>query len=143
MWSGGVRMSPGVGRGNGGAGRWKGWGAVSEGDCIFCRIVAGEVPADRVHEDEATVAFRDVNPQAPVHVLVIPRRHIASVADLEAGDAGLVGSLFVVARRIAEGEGLAERGYRLVINAGEEAGQTVHHIHLHVIGGRAMRWPPG
>jgi histidine triad (HIT) family protein len=118
-------------------------GVMSEGGCIFCRIVAGDLPADRVHEDESTVAFRDLNPQAPVHVLVVPRRHIASVTELEAGDAGVIGSLFIAARRIAEAEGLAGRGYRLVINAGEEAGQTVHHIHLHLLGGRAMGWPPG
>lgn len=111
-------------------------------ECMFCRIANGEIKADIVREDEHTVAFRDINPQAPTHVLVIPRRHIAAVDDLAPADAELMGRLFLAAREIAAAEGLGE-GYRLVVNNGPQAGQTVHHIHLHVLGGRGMRWPPG
>jgi histidine triad (HIT) family protein len=114
-----------------------------EQDCIFCRIAAKQAPAQLVHEDDATVAFQDLNPQAPVHVLVVPRRHIASIAELSAGDAETIGRLFLAARRIAAELGVAESGYRTVINAGDDAGQTVQHVHLHVLGGRVLRWPPG
>jgi histidine triad (HIT) family protein len=96
-----------------------------------------------VYEDDEILAFRDINPQAPTHLLIIPRRHIASVNELEAGDAELVGKLFLVARELAAAEGLAESGYRLVMNTGPGAGQTVHHIHLHLLGGRSLHWPPG
>lgn len=110
--------------------------------CLFCRIVAGEVPSTRVHEDEEILAFRDIDPKAPTHVLVIPRRHVASVAELEPGDAGLAGRLLVVAAEVAREEGL-ERGWRVVSNVGEEGGQSVPHLHLHVLGGRPLTWPPG
>ncbi|MBX6365579.1 MAG: histidine triad nucleotide-binding protein [Gemmatimonadetes bacterium] len=116
---------------------------MSNGACLFCRIVAGEIPAKVVRQDEETVAFRDINPQAPVHVLVVPRRHIASVNALAAADAALVGALFLAAREIAAAEGLADAGYRLVMNTGPDAGQSVDHIHLHVLGGRHLGWPPG
>jgi histidine triad (HIT) family protein len=112
-------------------------------DCIFCRIVAGQIPARVVHEDEDTLAFHDTDPRAPVHVLVIPRRHIPSVNDVSDADAGVMGALFAAARLVAESQGVAEGGYRLVVNTGADAGQSVHHIHMHVLGGRAMRWPPG
>ena len=112
-------------------------------DCIFCRIAAGSVPATVVRQDEHTVAFRDLEPKAPLHVLVIPRRHIASVNDLQDGDAGVIGALFVAARDIAAAEGVADAGYRVVMNTGPAAGQSVQHVHLHVLGGRDMRWPPG
>jgi histidine triad (HIT) family protein len=112
-------------------------------DCIFCKIVRGEIKAQVVREDGATVAFRDVNPQAPVHVLVVPRRHIASVNDVSHDDRDVLGGLIVAGRAVAEAERLTESGYRLVLNTGADAGQTVPHIHLHVLGGRAMRWPPG
>jgi histidine triad (HIT) family protein len=115
---------------------------VAEG-CLFCGIAAGEIPSTTVRADEETVAFRDVDPRAPTHVLVIPRRHIASVNDLEAADAGIVGRLFLVAREIAAEEGIANGGYRLVMNTGRDAGQSVAHIHLHLLGGRHMSWPPG
>lgn len=115
---------------------------MTQDECIFCRIARGEMKADIVREDEHTVAFRDINPQAPTHVLVIPRRHVAAVDDLGAGDAELVGRLFLAAREIAADEGLG-KGYRMVVNNGPEAGQTVHHIHMHVLGGRGLRWPPG
>lgn len=111
-------------------------------DCIFCRIVAGEIPAERVREDEHTVAFRDIDAKAPTHILVIPRRHVRSVDALEADDAELMGRLFLAAREVAAGEGLTG-GYRMVVNNGDDAGQTVHHVHMHVLGGRPLAWPPG
>ncbi len=118
-------------------------GPVAEADCIFCRIVSGEIPARLVYEDEHAIAFRDINPQAPTHVLVIPRRHIASVSELQPGDADLMGRLILAAGEIAGKEAIAAGGYRLVMNTGAAAGQTVDHIHVHVLGGRQMKWPPG
>ena len=112
-------------------------------DCIFCRIASGDIEAKLVHEDDDVVAFRDSNPQAPTHVLVVPRRHVATVNDLAETDAGLAGRLVLAARRIAADEGIAEDGYRLVLNCNREAGQSVFHLHLHLLGGRPMRWPPG
>jgi histidine triad (HIT) family protein len=106
-------------------------------------MAEGEVPAQVVFEDEDVLAFRDINPQAPTHVLIIPRRHIASLEDLRPEDASLVGRLFLAAQRVAREEGLARSGYRTVINCGAEAGQSVFHVHLHLLGGRPMRWPPG
>jgi histidine triad (HIT) family protein len=113
--------------------------------CLFCDIVAGKVPAEIVHEAERTVAFRDINPTAPVHVLVVPRRHIENAAALELDDAEDIGAMFVAARAVAEGEGVAssDRGYRLIMNVGRDALNSVPHLHLHVIGGRSMTWPPG
>jgi histidine triad (HIT) family protein len=111
--------------------------------CLFCRIVAGEIPATVVHETDETLAFRDINPRAPSHILVLPRRHIASLAELTPGEAGLAGRLLLVAGEIARQEGLAAKGYRVVSNVGEWGGQTVDHLHLHVMGGRAFDWPPG
>lgn len=116
---------------------------MATADCIFCRIAAGEIPAERVRENEETVAFRDINPQAATHVLVIPRRHIASVNDLDGGNAGIIGQLFLSAKEIAAEEGIAEPGFRLVMNTGADAGQSVDHIHLHLLGGRRLEWPPG
>lgn len=115
---------------------------MSEG-CLFCGIAAGEIDADVVAEDDDWVAFRDIAPQAPVHVLVIPREHVARADDLEAGHDAMVGRLFRAAARVAASEGIVEPGYRLVMNSGEGAGQSVWHVHLHVLGGRPMRWPPG
>ena len=109
--------------------------------CLFCRIVNKEIPAKLVVETDDCVAFRDINPQAPVHVLVIPRRHIASLD--AADDAATVGKMALLAAEIARNEGIAERGYRTVINTNADAGQTVFHIHLHLLGGRKMTWPPG
>ena len=111
-------------------------------DCLFCRIVAGEVPSDRVHEDDEVIAFRDVNPQAPTHVLVIPRRHIPDAHALTDADAGLLVRLFGVVQRVADEAGLG-RGYRVVTNVGAESGQSVFHLHFHLLGGRPMAWPPG
>jgi len=110
-------------------------------ECLFCRIVRKEIPAAIVTETEDCVAFRDVNPQAPVHILVVPRKHIASLNETD--DAALVGRLAVVAAGLARKEGIAERGYRTVINTNADAGQTVFHVHLHLLGGRRLGWPPG
>ena len=110
-------------------------------DCLFCRIVRREIPAAIVREDEHTLAFRDVDPKAPTHVLVVPREHVASLG--EATDALMLGRLLLAAREIATAEGIQTSGYRTVINTGAGAGQTVHHLHLHVMGGRPMKWPPG
>ena len=112
-------------------------------DCLFCKIANGGIPAKVVFEDDAALAFRDINPQAPTHVLVIPRKHIASLNELQEEDAALVGHLHVVAAQIAERENVARDGYRVLFNTGPNAGQTVHHIHLHVLGGRTFGWPPG
>ena len=116
---------------------------MSDSACLFCKIAAGAIPADVVHSDARTVAFRDINPQAPVHVLVVPREHIASLDAASVSQSDVLGALLVVATRIAREQGLAERGYRTVINSGADGGQTVHHLHVHVLGGRAMEWPPG
>jgi len=112
-------------------------------NCIFCKIAAGEIPATIVHQDEDVVAFRDLNPQAPTHILIIPRKHIATVNALEEADAATVGRLFLAARRLAAELGFAEDGYRLVLNTNAAAGQTVFHIHLHLLAGRNFAWPPG
>lgn len=112
-------------------------------DCLFCKILAGDIPADRVYEDDQCFAFRDINPQAPHHVLIIPRKHIASLNDLEEADEKIVGHLYYAAAKIADQLGIAGPGYRLVINTNEGAGQTVFHIHVHLVGGRPLGWPPG
>ena len=112
-------------------------------DCLFCKIARGEIPAQIVHQDETVTAFRDINPQAPVHVLVIPNQHVGSAAEVGPGNGALVAALLVAANRIAEKEGVSESGYRLVMNVGENAGMTVPHLHLHVLGGRRLSWPPG
>ena len=111
-------------------------------DCLFCKIVAGEIPSDRVLEDDDVIAFRDINPRAPTHVLVIPRRHIPDAHALTDGDGPLLSALFAALRRIADEAGLGN-GYRVVTNVGPESGQTVFHLHLHLLGGRPMAWPPG
>lgn len=112
-------------------------------DCLFCKMAAGEIKPNTVYEDEDVLAFRDINPQAPTHVLVIPKTHISTINDLDAEHAALVGKLFLAAQKIAQADGIAERGYRTVMNCNREAGQSVFHIHLHVLGGRGMHWPPG
>jgi len=111
--------------------------------CLFCKIVAGEIPARMVKENEHVLAFHDVNPVAPTHVLVIPRKHITSVHDANPDDQAMLGSLMLTAKEVAETLGLGADGYRLVINTGKNGGQSVFHLHLHVIGGRPMAWPPG
>jgi histidine triad (HIT) family protein len=112
-------------------------------DCLFCRIVAGEIPAAVVHRDDTVLAFRDINPQAPTHILVIPTRHVASAAELTDADAPLVGHLFAVVADLARSEGIVGSGFRVVTNTGPDAGQSVDHLHLHLLGGRSMAWPPG
>jgi histidine triad (HIT) family protein len=112
-------------------------------ECIFCKMVSGELTPDVVLETDNVLAFRDLNPQAPTHVLAIPKRHIASINDLTAQDAALVGELYLAAQAVAAQDGLTESGYRTVMNCGEGAGQTVFHLHLHILGGRRMTWPPG
>lgn len=112
-------------------------------DCIFCRIVAGEVPSTLLHDDELMIAFRDIAPRAPTHILVIPRVHIPSVASLTDADGSLLGRLFAVTAELARSEGIAEAGYRVITNVGRWGGQTVDHLHFHLMGGRAFEWPPG
>lgn len=111
--------------------------------CLFCRIVAGEIPAKKVYEDDTLLAFEDINPQAPTHVLVIPKLHVATLNDLGAEHDGLIGAMVRRAAAIAEARGFAARGFRTVFNCNAAAGQTVFHIHLHVLGGRPLAWPPG
>ena len=112
-------------------------------DCIFCKIAEGTIPAKIVHSDAECVACRDINPGAPVHILVIPRHHIETINDLQDDQTGLIGKMTLVAKDIAAREGIAQSGYRLVLNCNRDAGQSVDHIHMHLLGGRAMQWPPG
>jgi histidine triad (HIT) family protein len=112
-------------------------------DCLFCRIAAGSIPSERLHEDDLVVAFRDIAPRSPTHILLIPRRHIASAAELTEADGPLLGRLFRVAADLARNEGIADGGYRLVSNVGRWGGQTVDHLHVHLMGGRPFDWPPG
>jgi len=112
-------------------------------DCLFCKMVSGAIAPDVVFEDDTVLAFRDINPQAPTHVLVVPKQHIATLNDVCAEDAVLIGKLYLAAKQIAQQAGIAERGYRTVMNCNAEAGQSVFHIHLHLLGGRPMQWPPG
>ena len=107
-------------------------------DCVFCRIVAGQIPADILYQDEQVVAFRDINPAAPIHVLVIPRKHIPSLADLPEAESTLVGDMVSIANQLAQREGIAQKGYRLVINSGKQGGQLVPHLHMHLLGGRRL-----
>jgi histidine triad (HIT) family protein len=112
-------------------------------DCLFCKIVAGEIPANIVYQDEYCLAFRDINPQAPTHVLIIPRQHIATINDVDPENTQLVGHLVLAAKKIARAEKLSDDGYRLILNCNADAGQTVFHIHVHLLGGRVFGWPPG
>jgi histidine triad (HIT) family protein len=124
-----------------------GWRKATEAnnldDCLFCKIIAGKIPGAIVHQDERLVAFKDINPQAPMHVLVVPRRHIASLNELKPEDDALVGEMNRLAAALAKKNGVADGGYRTVFNCNADAGQTVFHIHLHVLGGRRLSWPPG
>lgn len=112
-------------------------------DCLFCRIAAGTIPAKLVYSDEEIIAFEDIQPQAPIHLLLVPRRHLSGLNDLTTEDAALFGRLGMTARRLASECGLSENGYRIVVNSGPDAGQSVPHLHLHLLGGRALGWPPG
>jgi histidine triad (HIT) family protein len=110
---------------------------------MFCKMVSGEIKPDTVYEDDEVLAFSDINPQAPVHVLVIPKQHVATINDLDADSSALVGKMMMAAAKIAQQEGFAEQGYRTIMNCNAHGGQTVFHIHLHLLGGRVMGWPPG
>lgn len=112
-------------------------------DCLFCKMVNGDIQPDVVFEDDSVLAFRDVNPQAPTYVLVVPKQHIATTNDLDDGNAQVVASMYLAAQVVARDAGIAESGYRMVMNCNAGAGQSVYHIHLHVLGGRPMQWPPG
>ncbi|HKG55792.1 MAG TPA: histidine triad nucleotide-binding protein [Candidatus Limnocylindrales bacterium] len=116
---------------------------MTEPGCLFCRIVAGELPATKVHEDDLVLGIRDINPVAPTHILLLPKSHVASVADLTSADAEVLGALFAAAAALARSEDIEERGYRVVTNVGRDAGQSVDHLHFHLLGGRPMSWPPG
>jgi histidine triad (HIT) family protein len=113
------------------------------GTCLFCDIAAGKIPCTEVHSDDNFLAFRDIDPKAPTHILVIPRRHVAALTELQDDDAEMAGQLVIAAARIASAEGLDDAGYRFVINCGSDGGQTVDHLHLHILGGRPLQWPPG
>ena len=112
-------------------------------DCLFCKMASGAIKPDIVYQDDTVLAFRDINPQAPLHVLVIPRQHVSTLNDLQDSDGALIGKLYLAAKQITAQEGVAERGYRTVMNCNAEAGQSVFHVHLHLLGGRPMHWPPG
>ena len=116
---------------------------MTEVDCIFCKIAAGEMAADKVFEDDQAVAIRDLKPQAPTHILIVPKEHLESLNDVSQSDEALLGHLMRLASKIANQVGIAENGFRAVINTGEEAGQSVEHLHVHLLGGRSMAWPPG
>jgi len=112
-------------------------------DCLFCKIIAGEIPSDKVFENDSIFAFRDIDPKAPIHILIIPKEHITTTNDLNESHKTLVGEIMLAAKEIADQEGIAESGYRTVFNCNQDGGQTVYHIHLHLLGGRQMNWPPG
>ena len=112
-------------------------------DCLFCKIIKGEIPSAKVYEDDKVYAFRDIEPQAPVHILIIPKEHIVSANELAEENASVVGHIYAVAAKIAKEEGIAEGGYRIVNNCGQDGGQTVKHLHFHMLGGRSLAWPPG
>ncbi len=112
-------------------------------DCIFCKIVNGEIPGDRVYEDDRVIAINDINPQAPVHILILPKSHIKSVMEIDSDNEDILSHIFKVACRLAAEKGIDRKGFRIVNNCGEEGGQTVDHLHFHLLGGRFMEWPPG
>lgn len=112
-------------------------------DCLFCKIIAGEIPSGKVYEDEDVYAFNDISPEAPAHVLIVPKEHISSANDITEDNAAVVSRIFLAAKKIAAEKGIAESGYRIVNNCGEDGGQSVKHLHFHLIGGRSLSWPPG
>lgn len=112
-------------------------------DCLFCKIISGDIPSNKVYEDELVYAFTDIDPQAPVHILIIPKKHIESILKVQDGDFQYVDAMAKAAQKIAAEKGIAQDGFRIVFNTGENGGQTVHHLHLHLLGGRYMEWPPG
>ena len=112
-------------------------------DCLFCKIIQGDIPSSKIYEDEFVYAFRDIDPKAPTHVLIVPKKHISSVNDLETGDAVLLGKVYEAVKHIAVSEGIDKTGYRVVVNTLSDGGQTVAHVHFHLLGGRSLTWPPG
>jgi len=112
-------------------------------DCVFCKIASGEIPSKKVYSDDEFYAFRDLNPQAPVHILLVPRKHVDRIVEFGDTDAPLIGRMLLVANKIAESEGLVDKGFRYVLNCNEQGGQTVFHVHVHILGGRFLGWPPG
>ena len=114
-----------------------------EQNCLFCKIIAGEIPSECVYTDDNFYAFKDINPGAPTHILIVPRKHIARINEVQPEDTALIGNMILRANKIVEDENLVERGFRYVINCNEDGGQTVFHVHLHILGGRALHWPPG
>ena len=112
-------------------------------DCIFCKIANGEIPTDKIYEDEKVVAFYDIDPQSPVHFLVVPKEHISSIKEIDESNVSIISHIFLVIKKIATDNGLDEKGYRIVNNCGEYGGQTVDHLHFHILGGRELLWPPG
>jgi len=112
-------------------------------DCLFCGIADGKIKANLVYQDETVLAFKDISPKAPVHILIIPRKHIVNVLDIDSSDGAVIGEIFQVAGRLAREQGIAESGFRVVANSGADAGQSVFHLHYHLLGGRQMNWPPG
>lgn len=112
-------------------------------DCLFCKIISGEIPSSKVYEDELVYAFNDISPEAPVHVLIVPKEHISSANEITAENAEVVSKIFLVAKKIAQEKGIDEKGYRIVNNCGEDGGQSVKHLHFHLLGGRSLAWPPG
>jgi len=112
-------------------------------DCLFCKIIAGEIPSEKIYEDDNVYAFKDITPVAPLHTLIIPKKHISSINEMSSGDSEIMGNLFLAAKNIAKQEGYTDAGYRTVMNCGEAAGQTVFHVHLHLLAGRDLTWPPG
>lgn len=112
-------------------------------DCLFCKIIAGDIPSEKIYEDEYTYAFNDISPVAPIHVLIIPKKHISMINDVDEEDAEIMGRLFVAAQKISKQLGVADEGFRTVMNCGEAAGQTVFHVHMHLLAGRELTWPPG
>lgn len=112
-------------------------------ECLFCGVIKGDIKGDIVYQDSTVVAFKDINPKAPVHILIVPRKHISTLLDVEQGDKGLLGDVFLVASKLAKDQGISKDGFRVVVNCGPGAGQSVYHIHFHLLGGRTFGWPPG
>lgn len=112
-------------------------------DCIFCKIIKGDIPSEKVYEDELILAFKDINPEAPIHIVVIPKKHIESLNELTKKDADIVAHIYIKTKELAQELGINKKGYRIVTNCGEQGGQTVNHLHFHVLGGRNLQWPPG
>ncbi|MBC2579247.1 histidine triad nucleotide-binding protein [Clostridium sp. DJ247] len=112
-------------------------------DCIFCKIIKGQIPCEKVYEDDIVLSFKDISPAAPIHVLIIPKEHISSLNDISEENSKIIAHIFIIAKKIAKDLGLSENGYRIVTNCGEDGGQTVGHIHFHLLGGRSLKWPPG